>query len=219
MKKITDGRVELYKLAYEESLEKTDDGLLSWKHRKQKADRYAREVSPNVADACSAVMKWRHASLSPPGMTEREVTTINKLLRWKTEITKRNDDKPYARGRAAKISTDENPVVEANGPSVSISYGYITTWYEQWFKEHDRLFARDKELASILDCSTGAFSSARRTLKEMGYEFVCDNGTTKILQRPVDTSRQKEIDQINDELASLSRAIEQAKNKLDTLLI
>jgi len=224
MKHINEERVELYKLAYEEIIEETANDSLAWDERKERANEYAKEIVPSVGEACGVVMKWRHASIPPPTMTNDEVTAVNRLLRWKTEIAKRNDGKPYARGRhgngrAAEISLNNDSVSETiDQPSVAIRYGYITEWYEQWFKEHSKLFARDKELASILNCTPGAFSSARRTLKEMGYEFECVGGVTKILKRPSDTARLKEIEKLTSKLDSLEQEFQTAKQQLADML-
>ena len=228
MNQITENNVGLYKVAYEEGIQETADSDLTWDQRKFQANIYAASISPSVAKAIGLVMDWRRAAdktVVPP-LSVAGYQLINGLMRWKTSIKWQ-----YAKEKYETVSVEtpvETPVKTpaeatkangntANGKSIRLDHGYISEWYEGWFQENDVLYARDKELASALGCSTGAFSFARHKMKEGGYEFECKNGVTKVTTRPIPEDRQQEIDKMDRYLAHLSNEIAQAQAQLETL--
>lgn len=224
-KDITRDTILLYQTAYELDIQKTAKTVMTWDRRKEQANKAAFDVAPDVGMALKSVMIWRRnqSGLVCP-LRQDYLEMINALLGWKTKINLK-----YAKAIfTPEPEAEPTPATFENGngvggPCIHVPKGYIIKWYEQWFQEHDVLHARDKELASALDCSNGAFTFARKKMEEAGYKLNHSrNGKTAVVDRPVDPidiERQEKIDGLQKHLARLSFELGEAKAELDHLII
>jgi len=218
--------IELYKEAYLEAMENTHCTTMTWDRRRFEASEYAAYVCPEIADAVSKVMGYRRAvndGPSPQPFSKAVMEALNGLVGWKANVKYLMAKKKYGENQSEPESPTESDETEieqfqtTNGATLYVPRGYIVHWYRQWFNESENLHARDKELASALNCTSSAFRFARKRLVEQGYQFEHKkNGRTTLVSRPDDKHREK-IGKLESYLESLGLELERAKEELATL--